>query len=67
MALETDSVNRRAVRLELLDEVEHGSGFCTAVFDVVVVNVEFGVGVCGPGSTEGNVDVGGTEDVVEDV
>ena len=65
--MEPNTIDRRAAGFEGLDEVEHGGGFGAAVFDVVVVDVEFGVRVGSAGGAEGDVDVGSAENVVEDV
>ena len=39
MSLKTDPVDRNTLRLERLDEIEHGGGFGADAFDVVVVDL----------------------------
>ena len=55
------------IDLQLLHEVVHRSGFGTLVFDIVFVNIELRVGVCGARSAKSSRDVGGTSSRVEDV
>jgi hypothetical protein len=56
VGLHTDTVDRDAGRLERLhDVVDDGVGFWAGGFNVVVVVEEFGVGVCGVGCFECNL------------
>lgn len=67
MTLETDTVEWNVCGLERFDEREHRIGFSRGVFEVVLVDVEFGRRIGGAGGGENSVDVGGAEGVVEDV
>ena len=67
VALEADAVDGDVLGLEALDEVEHSGGLCAGGFDVVVVDVELGIGVGGTGCFESEGDERCTEGVVENV
>ena len=67
VALEADTVERDALGLERLDEVKERGRLRAGVLDVVLVDVELGVGVGSPGGLERDADVGGTKSVVEDI
>lgn len=67
VALGADSVDRGAGGAPRLDLGDHA--LCLGVrclVEVIVVDVELGVGVCGAGGVEGGGDEGLAEDVVED-
>lgn len=67
MALEADTVERHVLLLEARNEVEHRGRLRARAFDVVVVDVEFGVRVRGPGRVQRNLDVTLAERVEENV
>ena len=61
VALQTDAVDFDAARFEGFDEVLGGGGFGAAVFNIVVVVVEFHAGVVKRRGFEGNGDVFGSD------
>lgn len=67
MALEANTVDGYAIGLEGLHEVQHRGSLRACVLEVVLVDVQLGIGVCGTSGLEGSSDVGGAERVVEDV
>jgi hypothetical protein len=60
VGLETDAVDLNIAGFEALDEVKCCGCFCTRVFDVIAVVVEFDVWVVEDGGFEGDGDVFGT-------
>lgn len=66
VGLKTNTVDFGAVRLDELDDFLRGGGFGPGGFDVVIVVVEFGVGVCGRGCGECDGDVSLADVLVED-
>ena len=67
VALEADTVEWDACRLERLDEVEQRGRLGAGVLNVVLVDVELGGRVGGARGLESDADVGLAEGVVEDV
>ena len=67
VALEPYTVERDAVREELLREVEHRRRLRARVLDVVLVDVQFRVGIRGARRLKGDWDELRAEGVVEDV
>ena len=67
VALEADTVDRHALLLQRLDEVEHRGRLCAGLLDVVVVDVQLRVRVRRAGGLKCDGDVGRVEGVVEDV
>lgn len=57
VALEANTVKRDAVRFERCHEVEQSGRLGASVLDVVLVDVELGVGVCRPRCLKANADV----------
>lgn len=66
MVLEAYAVDLGAVRLHELDDILGGGGLDACVFEVVVVVIEFGVGVGNCCRGEGNGDVCGADVLIED-
>lgn len=67
MCLHADAVDGDGGGCQVGDERGHGGGFGAGVFDVVLVDVEFGGWVGGAGGGEDCGDVRGAEGVEEDV
>lgn len=67
MSLHADAIDFHAVRLNELDDVLRAGGFGACSFDVVVVVVELGGGICSCGCSESDRDVRWADGVVEDV
>lgn len=67
MTLEANAVDGYAIGLEGLHEVQHRCGLRACVLEVVLVDVQLGIGICGTSGLEGSSNVGGAERVIEDV
>lgn len=67
MALQTDTVDARTIRLDKLDNAGGALSLFRAVLEVVVIVEEAGVWVGGLGVLEGDGDVGLANGLEEDV
>jgi len=67
VALDTNTVEGDTLGLQTLDEVDHSSRLCTGILNVVVIDVELGIGVGCTSGLEGNGDVANADVVVEDI
>lgn len=67
VALETNTVDLDAVRLDQLDNLQGARGLVASPFNVVIVVVELHVGVGGGSGGKGNRKIGFTDGLVEDV
>ena len=65
--MQTNTIKRHVGSLELLDEIEHRGQLRPGIFDIVVVDVELRIRVCGAGGIERDLNVLCAEGVVEDV